>query len=168
MNYSVFLGLGSNLGDSLSLLQSAIDALDAQQGVTVVRCSSVYRSRPLAEMDQPDYYNMVIACETDLEPEALLDVTQSIENQLGRVRDGERWGPRTLDIDILAWDQQIIKTARLMVPHPGICERDFVLFPWRDIAPDFRLPLLASIEQLAQQCEDRGLERLEHYGQEKT
>lgn len=161
----VFLGLGSNLGDSLNLLRQAVSKLQEHPDIHVTKQSSFYRSRPLAEMDQPDYFNMVIACETGLTAESLLDVTQDIETQCGRTRDGERWAARTLDIDILAYGQQIIKNKRLMVPHPGIVDRDFVLFPWREIAPMFQLPLLGSVESVAQHCEDRGLEMVSNTGE---
>ncbi|MDH5218629.1 MAG: 2-amino-4-hydroxy-6-hydroxymethyldihydropteridine diphosphokinase, partial [Gammaproteobacteria bacterium] len=111
----------------------------------------------LDDMPQPDYYNMVIEGITDLEPEALLDFTQGIENNYGRERKGERWQARTLDIDILLYGQQIIKTSRLLVPHIGIAERDFVLFPLNELAPDLMIPLLGPVAELTAQCENRGL-----------
>ena len=157
---TVFLGLGSNLGDSLHTLHLAIEALHNSAEIQLVAQSPVYRSKPLDDMDQPAYYNMVVECQTTLEAEALLDVCQAIEEQFGRIRHGQRWQPRTLDIDILAYGHHIIKNARLFVPHPGIVERDFVLYPWNDIATDFQLPLLGTIASLCEACPDRGLEKI--------
>ncbi|MDH5218624.1 MAG: 2-amino-4-hydroxy-6-hydroxymethyldihydropteridine diphosphokinase [Gammaproteobacteria bacterium] len=157
MSVTVYLGLGSNLGDSVVTLHSAIDELDRSSDFLLKACSSIYRSKPLDDMPQPDYYNMVIEGITDLEPEALLDFIQGIENNYGRERKGERWQARTLDIDILLYGQQIIKTSRLLVPHIGIAERDFVLFPLNELAPDLMIPLLGTVAELTAQCENRGL-----------
>ena len=157
MGVTVYLGLGSNLGSSISLLQSAIEELDMASSFQVSAQSPIYQSKPLDDMPQPDYYNMVVEGETDLTPESLLDLTQSIENNAGRQRNGERWQARTLDIDILLFDQQIIKTQRLLVPHVGISERDFVLVPLNDLAPELMIPLLGRVSQLLAQCENRGL-----------
>ncbi|MDH5545798.1 MAG: 2-amino-4-hydroxy-6-hydroxymethyldihydropteridine diphosphokinase [Gammaproteobacteria bacterium] len=156
---TVFLGIGSNLGDSIETLRRALAELAANPKINIIQCSPIYRSRPLADMDQPDYVNGVVECASTLTPLEMLDACQSVEEKLGRVRTAERWQPRTLDIDILAFDAMLIKNSRLSVPHPGIVERDFVLYPWNDIAPDFQVPLLGTVRELKQACEDRGLER---------
>lgn len=160
MKTTVYLGLGSNLGESVELLESAIDELDRSPHFTLIRKSSIYRSKPLDNMQQPDYYNMVIEGETDSPPEILLDLTQAVENSHGRQRDGERWQSRTLDIDILLFGQQIIKTSRLLIPHIGIAERDFVLFPLNELAPELMIPLLGQVKDLVKDCENRGLEAI--------
>lgn len=157
MSVTVYLGLGSNLGDSAAILQSAIEELDRSPDFLLKARSSIYRSKPLDDMPQPDYYNMVVEGDTELPPEALLDFTQGIENNFGRERNGERWQARTLDIDILLYGQQIIKTSRLFVPHIGIAERDFVLFPLNELVPDLMIPLLGPVAELTAQCENRGL-----------
>jgi 2-amino-4-hydroxy-6-hydroxymethyldihydropteridine diphosphokinase len=107
--------------------------------------------------DQPDYVNAVMAVDTTLEPLALLDQLQGIEAAHGRVRLGERWGPRTLDLDILAFGDQEIRTTRLQVPHPGMAEREFVLYPLMEIAPDLALPAVGLLKNLVGACPRRGL-----------
>lgn len=132
----VYIVIGSNLGEPLKQAQQAIDALNALPNSRIVNTSSIYRSKPLGPQDQNDFLNMAVALETELEPEALLDHTQRIELELGRVRKAERWGPRTLDLDIMLFGNHIINTPRLTVPHYGLKEREFMLYPLNDIAPD--------------------------------
>lgn len=111
--------------------------------------------------DQPDYVNAVAQLQTALEAHALLDVLQTIEQQQGRVRHGERWGPRTLDLDLLAYGDAVIDTARLQVPHPGVAERVFVVLPWLELDPDFSIPGLAPLPELATRFAADELTRLE-------
>jgi 2-amino-4-hydroxy-6-hydroxymethyldihydropteridine diphosphokinase len=158
MGTVVYLGLGSNLGDSILLLKTAIDALSRCPQFEVTGQSPIYRSKPLDNMDQPDYYNMVVEGITSLSAEDLLDRTQEIENANGRLRGKDRWQARTLDIDILTYGQQIIKTNRLLIPHIGITERDFVLYPLNDLAPELMIPLFGRVKELVARCDDRGLE----------
>jgi len=134
-----FLGLGANIGEPLLQLASAIAALAAIPGIRVTRASSVYTTTPVGYSDQPDFLNMVIAVEAALHPERLLDVTQGIENRLGRVRAVAN-GPRTIDIDILLCDDIQTQIPELTLPHPRIRERQFVLVPLCQIAPDLLLP----------------------------
>ena len=134
-----FLGLGSNLGDRLATLQRAIDLLGAQPGIDVVRTSRVWETDPVGGPDQPDFLNIVAEVQTELEPHALLDAVNRIEASLGRTRD-VRWGPRTIDIDILLIDQLTIDDDRLTVPHPRMHQRAFVLLPLIDLIPDPVLP----------------------------
>ena len=158
---TAYIGLGSNQGDSLVLLRQALKDLAAIPQTVCVRYSSIYRSQPLADMPQPDYLNAVAMLETDLAPEALLDALQAIEGRHGRRRGTERWAPRTLDLDILLYGEQRIETPRLSVPHPGIAEREFVLVPLAEIAPELEIPGLGAVARLASQRPQRGLQRLE-------
>lgn len=127
-----YIGLGSNLGDSLQILREAVQQL-SQLGALQV--SRLYQSPPMGPQDQPHYFNAVVCLETMLAPLELLDQLQAIEQQAGRVRL-RRWGERTLDLDLLLYAAQKIDHPRLQVPHVGILERDFVLLPLLDLAPD--------------------------------
>jgi 2-amino-4-hydroxy-6-hydroxymethyldihydropteridine diphosphokinase len=133
------LSLGSNLGDREATLHAALHELEASGEVRVIRRSSLYATAPVGTTDQPEFYNLVVEVETLLPPEVLLDRCQAVEAQLGRVR-GERWGPRTVDVDILLYDRQTVSTERLIVPHPEMLRRRFVLEPLLEIAPDAVLP----------------------------
>lgn len=136
----VYIVIGSNLGEPLKQAQQAIGALNAIPNCRVTKTSSIYRSKPLGPQDQNDFLNMAVLLETELEPEMLLDHTQRIELELGRVRKDERWGPRTLDLDIMLFGDRVINTPRLTVPHYGLKEREFMLYPLSDIAPDLIFP----------------------------
>jgi 2-amino-4-hydroxy-6-hydroxymethyldihydropteridine diphosphokinase len=126
-----YLGLGSNLVDRLALLQSAVDGLATADGVTVVALSPVYETDPIGP-DQPDYLNAVVAVDTELTARELLVLAQSLEQAARRVRK-ERWGPRTLDVDVLWYGDELIDEPDLVVPHPRWKERDFVLAPLADL-----------------------------------
>lgn len=149
----VYLALGSNLADPLHQVQSALDALAAIPQSRLVACSSLYRTPPYGPPDQPDYLNAAVALETDLTPDALLDHTQRIELEQGRVRKDHRWGPRTLDLDIMLFGELTLATPRLTVPHYDMHNRAFMLLPLLEIAPALTLPdgthaadLLASLD----------------------
>ncbi|ANZ34179.1 2-amino-4-hydroxy-6-hydroxymethyldihydropteridine pyrophosphokinase [Staphylococcus carnosus] len=131
----VYLGLGSNVGDREHQLKEALRLLDAQQGIKVTRVSSLYETAPVGYVDQPDFLNLCAEIETDLTPQAVLKNGLDIEQQLHRVRK-ERWGPRTLDIDILLYGNKIIEDQDLSIPHPRMAERAFVLIPLQEIAPE--------------------------------
>ena len=135
-----FIGLGSNLGDSMETLSSAVNAIKAIEGVEQFQISSYYQSKPHGPQDQPDYVNAVASFTTTMSPENLLDSLQVIENTHGRVRSGSQWTARTLDLDILLYGNHQIDTERLKVPHPWMTQRDFVLYPLYEIAPDLSLP----------------------------
>lgn len=135
-----FIGLGSNLGDSMETLSSAVNAIKAIEGVEQFQISSYYQSKPHGPQDQPDYVNAVASFTTSMSPENLLDSLQVIENTHGRVRSGSQWTARTLDLDILLYGNHQIDTERLKVPHPWMTQRDFVLYPLYEIAPDLSLP----------------------------
>ncbi|NJD04975.1 MAG: 2-amino-4-hydroxy-6-hydroxymethyldihydropteridine diphosphokinase [Methylococcaceae bacterium] len=157
-----YIGLGANLADPVSQLQTACAAIAALPGVRVLGCSPFYRSSPLGPADQPDYVNAVMAVETDDAPLDFLRQLQAIETQQGRVRSGNRWGPRTLDLDLLLYGDQVIATAELTVPHPGLSQREFVLYPLRDVAPaDLVVPGVGRLADLIAGCPLRGLAALE-------
>lgn len=156
-----YIGLGGNLSHPKDHLQAAIRELAQLAKCQLVSCSGLYASTPMGPQDQPDYLNAVVALDTDLAPEELLDQTQRIELEQGRVRKSERWGPRTLDLDILLYGDQIIATERLTVPHYGMETREFVLIPLYEIAPSLTLPNQRAISQLAAQVDPKGLRRIE-------
>lgn len=135
-----YIALGSNLASPLEQVTSALEAIAAIPESQVVAVSSFFRTPPLGPADQPDYLNAAVALETALTPEALLSHTQRIELESGRVRKAERWGPRTLDLDIMLFGRQCIDTPRLTVPHYDMKRRAFMLLPLLDIAPDCRFP----------------------------
>lgn len=136
----VYLALGSNLADPLHQVQSALNALAAMPDTTLVATSSLYRTPPYGPPDQPDFLNAAVALDTTLTAETLLDHTQRIELEQGRVRKAHRWGPRTLDLDIMLFGEQTLNTPRLTVPHYDMHNRAFMLLPLREIAPDLTLP----------------------------
>jgi 2-amino-4-hydroxy-6-hydroxymethyldihydropteridine diphosphokinase len=129
-----YLGLGSNVGDRLAHLQGAVDGLGATPGVDVVAVSPVYETAPVGGPPQDDYLNAVVAVESDLDARALLRVAQDLEARAGRVR-AERWGPRTLDVDVLLVGDVAVDEEDLVVPHPRMRERAFVLAPLADLDP---------------------------------
>lgn len=135
-----YIAIGSNLASPLEQVNAAIQALGNLPESRIVAHSSFYRTPPLGPQDQPDYLNAAVALETSLQPEALLDHTQRIELQQGRVRKAERWGPRTLDLDIMLFGDRVINTARLTVPHYDMKNRGFMLWPLFEIAPELTFP----------------------------
>ena len=131
-----YIGLGSNLGDSVANLHSAIAQLAAVDGVALRGVSRFFTSKPMGPQDQPDYVNAVACIGTSLDAHALLQHLFAVERAHGRVRDANlRWGARTLDLDLLLYGNAVIETPDLHVPHPGICQRSFVLLPLADLAP---------------------------------
>lgn len=148
MSATALIGLGGNLGEVRERLDAAIDRLGAEPGLSVTARSRYFRTAPWGSVDQPDFINAAVAVSTTLEPLALLDVLLATEREFGRVRDGERWGPRTLDLDLLAYGDRIVDDVRLSVPHPRIAERAFVLLPLADIAADAVLPGLGRVDAL--------------------
>jgi 2-amino-4-hydroxy-6-hydroxymethyldihydropteridine diphosphokinase len=136
-----YLGLGANLGDPEAQLREALERLNAAEEVEVTRVSTFYRSPPLGPENQPWYVNAVARLRTRLGPEELLRLLQQVETALGRVR-GERWGPRRLDLDLLLYNGEVILTPNLVVPHPEMHRRAFVLAPLAEIAPGAWHPVL--------------------------
>ncbi|MGI2269879.1 2-amino-4-hydroxy-6-hydroxymethyldihydropteridine diphosphokinase [Staphylococcus cohnii] len=138
MSYA-YLGLGSNVGDRETQLNQAIHILNEREGINVTQTSLIYETDPVGYVEQPQFLNQCIEIQTTLTPRDLLNACLETEQQLHRVRD-IRWGPRTLDVDILLFDKQIINEDDLVIPHPRMLERSFVLIPLNDIAPDFTEP----------------------------
>ena len=161
MGAVVFVGLGSNLDDPRRQLEQAFSALDSIPDTHCRRRSRLYRSAPMGPADQPDYLNAVAELETELEPLDLLAALQAIEQAQGRVRNGERWGPRTLDLDILLFANQCIDQPALRVPHPGLAQRAFVLYPLYEIAGDIEIPGLGPLSGLLKHCSSEELELLD-------
>lgn len=159
--FRVFIGLGSNLGEPQEQIASAVQQLAKIPESCDLKVSRLYRSRPLGPQDQPDYINAVAQLTTQLEAEALLDQLQAIEQAHGRRRGGERWGARILDLDLLLYADQIINSERLIVPHPGLSERAFVLIPLADLAEaDLTIPGLGKLQPLLSHIDEDGLERV--------
>lgn len=154
-----FIGLGSNLGNPERQIQAAIAALKANPQIVLGQLSPLYRNPAIGPGEQPDYINAVVELFTALEPLALLRELQTIENAQGRVRN-VRWGSRTLDLDLLLYGSEAIATDELIVPHPRMATRNFVLYPLYAIAPDLTLPDGTSLRALLDCCPDLGLQRL--------
>lgn len=153
----IYIGLGSNLSDPKKQIHLAIDALKNITSCQLTNLSSLYFSRPMGPQDQPDYMNAVAEMTTRLSPLTLLDELQTIENSAGRVRKDNRWGARILDLDILLFDNQVIKNERLTVPHYGLELREFVLLPLTEISPELVLPNGKSVLTLSQSIDSNGL-----------
>ena len=156
-----YIGIGANLNDPAKQVRTAINSIGQINETTLIDSSSLYQSVPMGPQDQPDYVNAVAKVETLLAAEDLLDSLQSIENQQGRIRKSERWGPRIIDLDIITFGNKTINSKRLTVPHYGIRERNFVLLPLKEIAPDFSLPSGESIDALLSQVDLQGIMKLE-------
>lgn len=151
MKGGIFLGLGSNIGDRVSNLKDAIKLL----GLPIVAKSSLYETEPVDYLNQPWFLNQVLQCETSFHPLKLLQECQKVEKDLGRTREISK-GPRTIDIDLLFYNDEIISTPELTIPHPAIPQRKFVLIPLNEIAPDFVHPQLNfTIRELLDRCPDR-------------
>jgi 2-amino-4-hydroxy-6-hydroxymethyldihydropteridine diphosphokinase len=135
---TAYLGLGSNLGDRLERLRGAARLLGATEGIDLVRSSRVYETEPVGP-PQPAYLNAVVRTDTTLAPRGLLEACRAVEDALGRVR-AERWGPRTIDVDILTYDEEIVADPDLVIPHPRMHERGFVLVPLGELGGDPALP----------------------------
>ncbi|BGI51094.1 MAG: 2-amino-4-hydroxy-6-hydroxymethyldihydropteridine diphosphokinase [Arsenophonus endosymbiont of Ceratovacuna japonica] len=136
----VYIAIGSNLNNPLFQVKSAIKELQQLPNTKNIIISSFYRSKPMGSQQQPNYLNAVISLDTDLPPNVIFKYTQEIELRHGRIRKFDRWGPRTLDLDIILYGQKIILTTNLIIPHYGLKERNFVLYPLLEIAPMLSFP----------------------------
>jgi 2-amino-4-hydroxy-6-hydroxymethyldihydropteridine diphosphokinase len=136
---SAYVGLGSNVGDREANLRQAVEWLRKADGVDIIRVSSIYETAPVGYLEQPDFLNAVVEIKTTLSPPELLAVTKSIEREQQRVRQ-VRWGPRTIDLDILLYGDAEVEEDNLRLPHPEVGNRAFVLVPLAEIAPSKRLP----------------------------
>ncbi len=141
------LALGSNLGDRAAILQGAVSALGRTPGIEVLAVSRVVETDPVGGPEQDCYLNAVVLVRTNLAPLQLLDAARAVEQEFGRVRE-VRWGPRTLDVDVLAIGDVVLETERLTVPHPRAHERGFVLVPWADVDPLAWIPGHGSVTEL--------------------
>ena len=162
MGNSVYVGIGSNLSDPLKQVSEAVAQLRRIPASQLCGVSRLYRSAPIGQPGQDDYINAAAHLQTKLAPEAFLDALQAIESAQGRVRDGTRWGSRTLDLDLLLYNDQIIRTDRLTVPHPEMANRNFVLEPLSDLVPEgFVLPQMGELAVLKLAIGNAGLVVLE-------
>lgn len=136
-----YVGLGANLGDRESTIRRAVDRLRAEPGIEVVAVSSLRESEPVGYTDQPDFLNGAVALETDLGPRELLGRLLAVERELGRERgEGPRFGPRTIDLDLLLYGGEVVDEPGLTVPHPRLAERRFALEPLAELDPELALP----------------------------
>lgn len=156
-----YVGLGSNLENPETQLTTALQALAGLPATILLRTSSFYRSRPLGPPGQPDYINAVALIDTTLAPRALLDMMLAIEAVQGRVRDGRRWQARTLDLDLLLYGEEQLNERRLVIPHPEISRRNFVLCPLAEITHDLHIPGLGRVTDLLESVGTDGLERID-------
>lgn len=153
---NAFIGLGSNLDNPKGHVRQALEDLKQLPQSQLLLASKLYLSKPVGPQDQDDFVNAVVLLATELEPLALLDELQSIEQQHQRVRE-RHWGPRTLDLDLLLFADQTIRNSRLTVPHAELSRRDFVIGPLLELCPEFVLPNGTPLQQLLQQCPIDGL-----------
>jgi len=157
---TAYIGVGANLCDPKAQVMRAFEAMAALPDSQLLRASSLYQSKPMGPQDQPDYINAVVALRTALPPLELLDALQQIEQQQGRERK-RHWGERTLDLDILLYGEQVISHPRLIVPHYGMQQREFVLLPLAEIAASLILPCGTPLVEFVAQCAQNGMIRVE-------
>lgn len=157
MMVRAWIGLGANLGDPAARIRGALGSIGAMPGCVLLKASTLYRSAPMGPPGQPDYCNAVAEVETTLAPRALLDALLAIERAAGRVRGGDRWGPRVLDLDLLHVEGVSVDEPGLHLPHPGIARRNFVIVPLAQIAPALTIPGVGVAASLAQAAGTDGL-----------
>ncbi|MGH8217584.1 MAG: 2-amino-4-hydroxy-6-hydroxymethyldihydropteridine diphosphokinase, partial [Steroidobacteraceae bacterium] len=156
-----YIGIGSNLSNPRAQVLGALDRIARIEGVCLVRRSGLYGSPPLGPADQPDYVNAVAGVLTLLAPQALLAELQSLERAAGRPQNHERWGPRALDLDLLVYGRERSSDPALTLPHPGIVERSFVLYPLADVAPDLDVPGMGRVADLKRRVSDGSIRLLD-------
>lgn len=163
MSHQVYIGIGSNLNNPLIQVKTAITELKDSNNIHFIACSNIYESKALTTAEnkqQPDYVNAVVKIETDYNPSVLLTFLQSLEQQHDRVKE-YRWGPRTLDLDILLYDDLVMQTELLTIPHCEIANREFVLYPLYDIQPLLEIPKLGKLETLLEKHSNKNLKLIE-------
>ncbi len=158
--YPAYVGLGSNLQSPGRQIEDAFGLLEQIADSLLVRRSSIYRSAPFGGVEQPDFINAAASLLTRLPPMELLRELQAIENQQGRERGDVRWGPRTLDLDLLVYSDRTLNEPDLTVPHPGIAERNFVLLPLREIAPGLVIPGLGELAKIDVSLDEPKISRI--------
>jgi 2-amino-4-hydroxy-6-hydroxymethyldihydropteridine diphosphokinase len=155
-----YVGIGSNLDEPAEQVRRALVALGTLTATRLVASSPLYRTPPLGEVPQPPFVNAVAGLLTQLAPEELLEELRRLERALGREPPRERWGPRRIDLDLLVMGRESRATDALRLPHPGVTQRDFVLFPLADIAPDLEVPGAGRVGDLLARVTDRGVQKL--------
>lgn len=158
--YPAYIGIGSNLQGPARQVKAAADLLGEQDGIRVEATSSLYRSTAFGGIEQPDFVNAVAAVLTTHMPGELLAQLKAIENRQGRDSDEVRWGPRVIDLDLLVYSGQTIDEPALAVPHPGIVERNFVLLPLGEIAPDLVVPGLGRVASIPVNMDEPNISRI--------
>ena len=156
----VWIGLGSNMGQAADQVEQAIAALTDAPGLELTARSSLYRTAPVGNVDQPDFINAVVRASCRIGCYVLLESLQEIEKRFGRTRDGERFGPRSLDLDLLMYADQTVSSPQLELPHPRMHERLFVLEPLTEIEGDITVPGRGRLSVLRQACLDQRVQRL--------
>jgi len=158
---TAYIGLGSNQGDAVFNICSGFAQLKKIHDTRIINCSSLYRSAPVGYLDQADFVNAVCRLDTDLSATELLQALQEVENRAGRRRDGVRWGPRILDLDLLLYGNAVMQTESLELPHPRMHERAFVLYPLQEIAPAMDIPGRGNINKLVELCASQICSRID-------
>jgi len=143
-----YVGLGANLGPREVTLLRAVDLLAGEPGIEVLAVSQLRETDPIGDTDQPEFLNGAVSVETTLAPRELLDALLRVERELGRVRDGTQWGPRTIDLDLLVYGDEIVDEPGLRVPHPRLHERRFALEPLVELEPELTIPGLGPVSEL--------------------
>jgi 2-amino-4-hydroxy-6-hydroxymethyldihydropteridine diphosphokinase len=155
-----YVAVGSNLDGPEAQVRRALQALGRLPGTRLVVSSALYRTQPFGAVVQPAFVNAVAGLLIQSGPDDFLDTLRALERELGREPPRERWGPRRIDLDLLVVGREIRATAALTLPHPGIAQRDFVLYPLADIAPDLDVPGVGRVAELRARVANRGIERL--------
>lgn len=156
-----YIGLGSNLAHPVRQVQAGMSALTQLEQTRVEACSSFYRTAPVGLREQPDFINAVCRVCTDQAPETLMRKLLEIESEHGRVRHGDKGGPRTLDLDLLLYGDQVIRMADLSVPHPRLHERAFVLYPLHEIEPDLVIPGHGPLREMLADCSGQPIQKID-------
>jgi len=160
MTVRAYIGIGSNLEDPVAQVKDAIEELDMLPDTILAERSSLYANKPMGPQDQPDFVNAVVGLDTLLSPQDLFARLLQIEEQAGRTRDGEKWGPRIIDLDLLLYGKKKIDTEDLTVPHPGMHERDFVIIPLAEITGNMNIPGHGLLTTLINSIENHSLKKL--------
>lgn len=160
MAIRAYVGIGSNLDNPVAQVLEAVEEMEMIPDTILVARSSLYRGLPMGPEEQPDYVNAVVSLDTLLSADELHRALVSIEDLQGRSRDGEKWGPRIIDLDLLLYGNNTIETATLTVPHPGMHERDFVIVPLEEIAGNVKIPGRGFLYSLINKCESHSLKKL--------
>ncbi|MEN8204369.1 MAG: 2-amino-4-hydroxy-6-hydroxymethyldihydropteridine diphosphokinase [Pseudomonadota bacterium] len=160
MTIRVYIGIGSNLENPVAQVLEAVEELEMIPDTILAERSSLYSGKPMGPGDQPDYVNAVAAMDTLLSADELHKALISIEDLQGRTRDGEKYGPRIIDLDLLLYGNHSIDTATLTVPHPGMHERDFVIIPLEEVAGNLKIPGRGYLYSLINKCKSHSLKKL--------